>query len=212
VSSRYVYADYTFGKALQHAINEGVPAAGLHYDIMCHYIKNMWKRFAEFRPPLAPITASNFKSFLAAVPKFHLAGHTEGCFACFSLNYMSGVGRLDGEGGEHCWANLNHTAGSTSEKGPGARIDSLSHVMHQWNWTRIVHMRRCSTHPNCPSLIGLHPADLLVQKYVEAVQLAEQHQLAFADLDESIASVVRIRWQSMDTNCYTSCFRVLPKA
>jgi hypothetical protein len=137
---RYVYADYTFGHAMQRALAEGVPAVGLHYDIMCHYIKNMWKRFASFGSPLSPLAASDFRNFLAAVPKFHLAGHTEGCFARFSLNYMQGVGRLDGEGGERCWANLNHASGSTSEKGPGARIDSLNHVMQQWNWTRLVRM------------------------------------------------------------------------
>jgi hypothetical protein len=140
--SRYVYVDYTFGHAMQHVLHEGVPALGLHYDIMCHYIKNMWKRYAEFRSPLSLLAASDFCSFLAAVPKFHLAGHTEGCFARFSLNYMQGVGHLDGEGGECCWSNLNHTVGSTSEKGPGARIDSLNHVMQQWNWTRIVRMRK----------------------------------------------------------------------
>jgi hypothetical protein len=131
---------------MQRALEEGVPAVGLHYDIMCHYIKNMWKRFAEFSPPLSPLVASDFRAFLAAVPKFHLAGHTEGCFARFSLNYMQGVGRLDGEGGERCWSNLNHASGSTSEKGPGARIDSLNHVMQQWNWTRIVRMCKPSLH------------------------------------------------------------------
>jgi hypothetical protein len=123
-------------------LNEGVPGIGLHYDIMCHYIKNMWKRFSEFSLPLSPLAPSKFRRFLAAVPKFHLAGHTEGCFARFSLNYMKGVGCLDGEGGERCWSNLNHTSGSTSEKGPGARIDSLNHIMQQWNWTRIVQMRK----------------------------------------------------------------------
>lgn len=121
-------------------LREGGFGVRLHYDIMCHYIKNMWTRFEQLEEPLKPIAESDFPLFLAAVPKFHLAGHTEGCFARFSLNYMYGVGRLDGEGGECCWANLNHCVGSTSEKGPGACINAINHVMHQWNWSKIIHL------------------------------------------------------------------------
>lgn len=122
------------------ALNERASGVGLHYDIMCHYIKHVWARFENLGPPLRPIREVEFPSFFASVPKFHLAGHTEGCFTHFSLNYMDGVGRLDGEGGERCWANLNHCAGSTSEKGPGARVDSINHVMHQWNWSKIIRL------------------------------------------------------------------------
>lgn len=109
---------------------------------MCHYIKNLWARFGSLGAPLEPVSPDDWPIFLAAIPKFHLAGHTEGCFARYSLNYMEGVGRLDGEGGERCWANLNHSAGSTSEKGPGAHVDAINHVMHQWNWSKIIRLRK----------------------------------------------------------------------
>ncbi|KAF8596058.1 hypothetical protein BDV93DRAFT_455593, partial [Ceratobasidium sp. AG-I] len=73
-------------------------------------------------------------------PKFHLAGHTNRCYAQYLLNNTTGVGRLDAEGEERCWAHLNHTAGSTSEKGPGARIDALNNIMDHWNWCKCVEM------------------------------------------------------------------------
>jgi hypothetical protein len=85
---------------LQRALKEGVVHVGLHYDIMCHYLVNFWDRIAQLKSPLQPLTRESFQSFIAAIPKFHLAGHTDGCFARYSLNYIEGVGRLDAEGGE----------------------------------------------------------------------------------------------------------------
>jgi hypothetical protein len=50
-----------------------------------------------------------------------------------------------------------------------------------------------------PSLKSLETADLLTRKYAEAVRFAEQHELAFADLDESINQTLRAEWRSMST-------------
>ncbi|KAF8596959.1 hypothetical protein BDV93DRAFT_454070 [Ceratobasidium sp. AG-I] len=44
----------------------------------------------------------------------------------------------------HCWAHLNHSAGSTSKQGPGSRLHSIDHVMHQWNWCKTTGMGMCS--------------------------------------------------------------------
>lgn len=92
------------------------------------------------QPPLRPLYLEDFDDFLTAIPKFHRAEHTDKCFARYSLNYMAGVGRLDAEGGERCWSNLNHAAGSTCERGPESRVDALNHIMHQWNWCKTVEM------------------------------------------------------------------------
>lgn len=119
---------------------EGARAVGVHYDIMCHYIKNLWARFGKLPPPVGPLYLQDLDTFVAPVPKFHLAGHVDSCYARFSLNNMAGVDRLDAEGSEHCWANLNHASGSTSERGPGSRVDGLNHVMQQWNWCKLVGM------------------------------------------------------------------------
>ncbi|KAG8682153.1 hypothetical protein FRC08_015153, partial [Ceratobasidium sp. 394] len=137
---RYLYADYVFGSVLNQALSAGVDSVGVHYDIMCHYCIKMWERWAKLPHPVGPLSLSDFQLFLAAIPKFHLAGHTEQCYHRFSLNNMTGVGRLDAEGGERCWSNLNQAAGSTKEKGPGSRVDALNHTMQQWNWMKTVDM------------------------------------------------------------------------
>lgn len=137
---RFSYTDFAVGCVLNRLLKEGLRAVGFHYDIMCHYEKKLWGRLGLLQAPAGPLASTDFDTFVSSVPKFHLAGHTEGCFARYSLNNIHGVGRLDAEGGERCWANLNHAAGSTSEKGPGSRVDSINHVMHQWNWCKITGM------------------------------------------------------------------------
>jgi hypothetical protein len=118
--------------------DEGQRNIGIHYDIVCQYIKNFWKRMSSVDYPAGPIARADFDTFLTGIPKFHLAGHIDSCYAQYSLNNLEGVGRLDGEGSERCWATLNRAASSTSEKGPGARVDSINHVMHYWNWLKTI--------------------------------------------------------------------------
>jgi hypothetical protein len=105
---------------------------------MCHYIVNMWERYSHLPASIGPIFKEEFETFVTAVPKFHLAGHNDSCFVRFSLNLIAGVGRLDGEGNERTWANLNHCAPSTMEKGPGSHVDTINYVMDQWNWCKQV--------------------------------------------------------------------------
>jgi hypothetical protein len=135
---RYAYPDHVFGRVLHLALSEGVSRVGIHYDIMCHYIVNMWERFSHLQAPIGAISQAEFESFVTAIPKFHLAGHNDSCFVRFSLNLLAGVGRLDAEGNERTWANLNHCAPSTMEKGPGSHVDTINYVMDQWNWCKQV--------------------------------------------------------------------------
>ncbi|KAG8795061.1 hypothetical protein FRC12_018357 [Ceratobasidium sp. 428] len=135
---RFYYADFCFVSAITRSLSEGVTSVGIHYDILCHYIVKMWERWARMKHPLRSLTPQDFLEFIASVPKFHLAGHVDICFVLYCLNHIFGVGRLDAEGGEPCWANLNHAAASTCERGPGSRVDTLNYVMHQWNWSKTV--------------------------------------------------------------------------
>ncbi|KAG8683200.1 hypothetical protein FRC08_014472, partial [Ceratobasidium sp. 394] len=178
---RYAYADYAFASVLLRALLEGINSCGIHYDIMCHYLKNLWQRWASLNAPLSPLTPDLFVTFITAIPKFHLAGHTDGCWARFSLNHMFGVGRLDAEGGERCWSNLNHAAGSTLEKGPGSRVDSLNHVMHQWNWCKTVEM-----------------ADFILRKWKEAVDMSHQQQAAWQEFSSTLDASKVSAWELLD--------------
>ena len=72
------------------------------------------------------------------IPKFHLLGHGLSCQTTFSFNLTPGVGRTDGAGIERTWSEMNPTATSTKEMGPGARHDTLDDHWGDLNWKRII--------------------------------------------------------------------------
>lgn len=149
--NRFSHTDFAIGNVLSRLSDEGQCNVGLHYDIVCHYIKNLWARFSKLPYPAGLLARKDFNVFLTGIPKFHLAGHVDDCYARYSLNNMTGVGQLDAEGSERCWATLNRAAASSSEKGPGARIDSINHVMHYWNWIKTVGMGKSVLLNDCDS-------------------------------------------------------------
>ncbi|KAG8712522.1 hypothetical protein FRC08_014467 [Ceratobasidium sp. 394] len=149
---------------------------------MCHYIVNLWERWSQMVDPLQPIARSMFKAFLTSIPKFHLARHTEQCFDHFSLNHMFGVGRMDAEGGKQCWANLNHAAGSTKERGPGSHMDTLNHTMQQWNWVKTVQL-----------------AEHILKKWKEATVMANQQEAAWMEFDQSVDGSLTAHWRTLST-------------
>ncbi|CAE6442510.1 unnamed protein product [Rhizoctonia solani] len=71
---------------------------------------------------------------------------------------MTFVGRIEGEGAERAWAYLNETSGSTSEKSPGARWDSINLIILDWNFEKEIRM-----------------AAFLVGKFVEAKRIKPRH-------------------------------------
>lgn len=64
------------------------------------------------------------------IPKFHLPAHGPKCWSLFSLNFIRGWARIDGEAIERVWSAINAVATSTREMSPGARHDYLD---DQWN-------------------------------------------------------------------------------
>ncbi|KAG9090169.1 hypothetical protein FS749_000777 [Ceratobasidium sp. UAMH 11750] len=53
---------------------------------------------------------------------------------------MQYVGRMEGEGPERVWAHFNEHSGSTSEQGPGLRIDTLNNIACDWNFSKAIEM------------------------------------------------------------------------
>ncbi|QRV73877.1 hypothetical protein RhiJN_01891 [Ceratobasidium sp. AG-Ba] len=179
----YAHTDFAVAGVLLMLLMEETTRVGLHYDIMCHYFVNMWKRWAALVAPLQPLSEGLFQEFIKAIPKFHLAGHTEQCFARFSLNFIQGVGRLDAEGGERCWSNLNHAAGSTSEKGPGARKEAICQCMQQSNWVKHVEM-----------------PEFLAQKHTEALSMALIQYTEWQEFNKTVGVERSSQWalESLD--------------
>ncbi|QRV99059.1 hypothetical protein RhiJN_27078 [Ceratobasidium sp. AG-Ba] len=179
---KFMNGNYALVSVFSDIHNTGVTEVGLHYDIMCHFVKKMWERWIKMEAPLKPLEKEDFQRFITSIPKFHLAGHTLSCFARYSLNFTFGVGRIDGEGCERCWSNINHAAGSTREKGPGSRKDSLNHVMHQANWSIVVYM----------------PSSIL-RKWRQAVHQASEMRDAFLDLSSEIDPGLLAQWKNCST-------------
>lgn len=93
------------------------------YDIMCQWVRHLSERIAELPAHIQiELPDSNVRY---AIPKYHLNGHKEDNHNQFSLNFMRGVGRTDGEEVERGWSRFDGTAASTREMGPGSREETL---------------------------------------------------------------------------------------
>ncbi|KDN34217.1 hypothetical protein RSAG8_12691, partial [Rhizoctonia solani AG-8 WAC10335] len=100
-----------------------------------------------------------------------------------SVNYWKGerVGRLDAEGCERAWANLNGASGSTSEKGPGARIDSLNYTMNDWNWRKMFNM-----------------VAFLLKKWREAARMGIEQEEAWLVVHENLPRHLIREWEDLN--------------
>jgi hypothetical protein len=75
----------------------------LVYDIICQWAKYFIDRVEQCNG----LEASEHQEWLLAIGKFHLAVHVKSCFWRHSLNFMAGVGQLEGEIMETCWSPFN---------------------------------------------------------------------------------------------------------
>ncbi|KAG8725098.1 hypothetical protein FRC09_008776 [Ceratobasidium sp. 395] len=178
----FLYADLVFKHLLERCLLEGITSAGIHYNIICHYIIKMWDRWKHIHCANRDVTEDNFECFLAAIPKFHLAGHTLICFIRCALNHLFGVGLLDAEGGERCWANLNHVATSTSDRGPGSHFDMINTIMQQWNRKKTISM-----------------ASYLARKWNEAIEMQQEQYNAWLEFSATFPAEDVCAWEGLST-------------
>ncbi|KAJ8494859.1 hypothetical protein ONZ45_g13096 [Pleurotus djamor] len=133
VGERYANMDYVFASALRHHS----PSLKLvvSYDIACQWSKSVVERVKNLPPLVRLQLVTSMVRF--AVPKLHIHSHTKKCQQVFSLNYLPGVGRTDGEGIERPWANIGAVATSIRVMGPGARVETLNNHWSHWNWQKL---------------------------------------------------------------------------
>ncbi len=128
--------DYLFLSSFLH----GVPFdLVISYDISCQWSRNLLERIKQYAQSLH-IPEGTFKHFIFLVPKFHLTAHIGTCHAQYSFNFVTKVGRTDGEAPERGWSRMNPIALSTSEMGPGSRRDTLDDHFGDGNWTKSTSM------------------------------------------------------------------------
>ncbi|KAG8704174.1 hypothetical protein FRC09_003713 [Ceratobasidium sp. 395] len=136
---RQIYCDFAFAAMYKYTSARGWLPIGMTYDIWCHWWINFFRRTANL-PPLYELPAD--LDLIGAIGKWHLLGHIRVCWIRWSLDHMPFVGRLEGEGPERAWAHFNEHSGSTSEQGPGLRMDNINNVAAGWNFMKGTEMHR----------------------------------------------------------------------
>ena len=106
------------------------------YDIICQWAVYFMKRVNHGKM----LSFSQFQALLRAIGKFHLAAHKEECYFAHSLNYMKGVGQIDGEIMETLWAAFNKFAGMARVMSVAHRKEILNDHMRDVNWKKMVGM------------------------------------------------------------------------
>ncbi|KAG8715757.1 hypothetical protein FRC09_016329 [Ceratobasidium sp. 395] len=191
----FAYTDFAILSVVYLLLLEGATRIGIFYDIYCHWIKNFWSRIGQVLLSGPSLTPS---MVFGGVGKYHIAGHTDSCNAQYSPNFIPGIGRLDAEGSERGWADINQASQSSSKKGPGFCIDSINGMMHDWNWRKITAM---IAH--------------ILEKYAEATRMAEEQESQWQAFNEMINDTdLTTYWAGLstmpqrvgNTNNYTSVF------
>jgi hypothetical protein len=131
--------DYSFCQALKQVLL--AKRVIFVYDVGCEWHINFRQRVDAsghlyVREDLEVITA---------VGKFHLGAHIQKCFARFSLNFVQGVGQLDGEVLESLWSSLNKAASHTRGMSQPHRQEILDSYMQDSNWKKM--SRACKQIP-----------------------------------------------------------------
>ncbi|KAI9064965.1 hypothetical protein FKP32DRAFT_1568832 [Trametes sanguinea] len=108
----------------------------ISYDIACQYCKNFHRRLREdfpddMRPDLDDV------HIRWVIPKNHIGVHGPN-HSHLSLNNLTGVGRVYGEGVESSWASLNPVAMSTREMALATRHEVLNDHLGAWNWQKTI--------------------------------------------------------------------------
>ncbi|KAI9070330.1 hypothetical protein FKP32DRAFT_1558146, partial [Trametes sanguinea] len=128
---RYVNMDYIFVSAMREYlfVNKIVS-----YDIACQWSKSILERISKFPSHVQiPIPKG---SISYVIPKLHFRSHIQQGHSPYSLNYLRGAGRTDGEGVERRWWDIQPIAASTKVMGPGQRQGVLEDHWGYANWRK----------------------------------------------------------------------------
>lgn len=102
------------------------------YDVACQWSRNFAQRVKSSKyldiPPGLKV--------VPAVGKWHLGAHVVDCFPKLSLNFIWGIGQVDGEILETLWSITNKVAGTTRAMGKSHRSEVLDDNMYDSNWKK----------------------------------------------------------------------------
>ncbi|KAG8712906.1 hypothetical protein FRC11_013857 [Ceratobasidium sp. 423] len=174
---------------------QGHKMHGITYDIFCQWYPHFEERLESYGHHIN--VTLPLEGVVGGIPKFHLASHKQECYVWYSLNNMAGFGHLDGEVLEWIWAALNEIAGSACEKGPGARLDQLSHIQGDWNWVKLIFLGRFAYPINfwaqCLAVVHLQ------QCYWVAKKSWNDTKESWNQLNKLVSHDVTSLWDNLDT-------------
>lgn len=104
------------------------------YDVACQWSRNFRRRVKSSKYLGVP----SGLELVPAVGKWHLGAHVVDCFPKFSLNFIQGIGQVDGEILETLWSITNKVSGTTRAMGKSHRSEVLDDVMYDSNWKKWV--------------------------------------------------------------------------
>ncbi|GJF00552.1 CxC2 domain-containing protein [Phanerochaete sordida] len=176
---RHINMDYVYGASLRHFPDVDIMTM---YDIVCQWAVHLEARMADMPEDLR-IQVARFKELRYAIGKLHWHGHKKEGHSRFSLNYLFGSSRTDGEGIERRWWDIQPVANSTKMMGPGGREATLNDVWGFANWMKT---------------IGL-PSELC-RKFMHAVQQAKEQEEEFEAFSRSFSPATIEAWEKMVTD------------
>jgi hypothetical protein len=124
---------------MNHCLARGICRFCNSYDIACKHSKHFEERVSGGTFKLIQ-DWSMIKYLLWLIGKFHLGGHKDECAKKYSFNYNRLVGRMSGELVETIWSYLNWFQYQTREMDAGVRKETLTVVMNDWNWRKVIKM------------------------------------------------------------------------
>jgi hypothetical protein len=189
--------DYSICQALKRF--PGHVQALIVYDICCQWSIHFRQRVSESEF----LHLWDRLEITGAVGKWHLAAHIPECFPKFSLNFVEGVGQVDGEILETLWSKLDEVAGMTQAMSIAHRQEVLDEYMNDSNWQKITRIgKHISTmyHHTGPlnGFETVFPADSLCGKWSRAKAGLSESGPAFKQLSEALDASVVQEWTAQE--------------
>ena len=113
------------------------------YDVACQWSINFSTRVKE--SPYLEVPKGI--CLVPAVGKWHLGAHVSECFPKYSLNFIDGIGQIDGEILETLWWPIDKVAAITRAMSKAHRQEVLDDNMYDSNWKKWVGIGRSFFHP-----------------------------------------------------------------
>ena len=166
------------------------------YDVACQWNIHFKKR-VEGSPYL---NIPKGISIVPAVGKWHLGAHVTECFPKYSLNFVDGIGQIDGEILETLWWPIDKVAGVTRAMSKAHRQEVLDDNMYDSNWKKWVGIGKlCLIFPVIGGSHLLFAVASLCTKYQRAKSSVESMNLAVEELTKSIGNKKWIsEWKKLE--------------